>query len=110
LDIINLQALAMGCTGIWCAVCEEGGGMGHSCSITTLVNLARLGNTKVKERYNLPALHRAAVEITKITTGLAPHPRTEVYGAQAMDAIFAAAGDIHLAELIGESTNIRISP
>lgn len=84
--------------------------MGHSCSITTLVNLARLGNEKVKERYNLPALHRAAVEITKITTGSMPHPRTEVYGAQALDAVFAADGDIHLTELIDRNANIRISP
>ena len=31
-----IEALAMGATGLWCAVCEEGGGIGHSCSLTTV--------------------------------------------------------------------------
>ena len=47
-----------------------------------LVNLARLGNTKVTEKYNLKLLYDAAIQVTKITTGELPHGRTEVYGAQ----------------------------
>lgn len=82
-DAAVMEALAMGCTGIWCAVCEEGGGMGHSCSLTTLVNLARLGNKRVSEKYNLRALYDSAIEITKITTGELPPGRTEVYGKRA---------------------------
>eukprot|EP00804_Cyclotella_cryptica_P020817 CCRYP_019252-RA/>CCRYP_019252-RA protein AED:0.37 eAED:0.37 QI:13/1/0.75/1/1/0.5/4/0/92 len=82
----------MGCTGIWCAVCEEGGGMGHACSLTTLVNLARLGNPNISKKYNLRAIYNAAIEVTKLTTGCLPHPRTEVYGAQAMDVVFAEGG------------------
>lgn len=35
-DAAVIEALAMGCTGLWCAVCEEGGGMGHCCSLTTV--------------------------------------------------------------------------
>lgn len=35
-DAAVLEALSMGCSGIWCAVCEEGGGMGHPCSLTTV--------------------------------------------------------------------------
>jgi hypothetical protein len=54
-----------------------------------LVNLARLGNENVKKKYNLHNIYDAAIEVTKLTTGTMPHPRTEVYGAQAMDVVFS---------------------
>lgn len=57
-----------------------------------LVNLARLGNQNVIKKYNLRAMYNAAIEVTKLTTGCLPHPRTEVYGAQAMDVVFAEGG------------------
>jgi hypothetical protein len=31
-----------------CSVCEEGAGVGHSCSLTTLVNLMRMGNPHIE--------------------------------------------------------------
>ena len=44
------------------------------------MNLIRLGNKKVLEKYNCTYLRTAAIEVTKITTGFAPHPRQCVYG------------------------------
>ena len=57
-----------------------------------LVNLARLGNENISKKYNLRAIYNAAIEVTKLTTGCLPQPRTEVYGAQAMDVVFAEDG------------------
>lgn len=116
-DAAVLEALAMGCTGIWCAVCEEGGGIGHASSITTLVNLARLGNEKVLKKYNLGEIHMAAIKVTKIATGQLPFPRTEVFGARALDQLFPAGGGMGerddqkgLADYIGSKEVPRISP
>lgn len=61
-------------------------------SLLQLVNLSRLGNENIAKRYNLRALYSAAIEVTKVTTGDLPHSRTEVYGAQAMDVVFAEGG------------------
>merc|ERR1719352_1493637 len=54
-----LEALSNGATGIWCGLCEEGPACGQSASITTLINLARLGNDHVKKTYNLVNLREA---------------------------------------------------
>lgn len=83
-----LEALALGGTGVWCAVPDEGAAVGHACSCVLLTNLARLGNERVKAKYDFPALREAAIEITLVTTNALPHPRTEVYGARALDFIF----------------------
>ncbi|GBG33169.1 Hypothetical Protein FCC1311_093932 [Hondaea fermentalgiana] len=83
-----LEVLALGATGVWCGIPDEGAAVGHACSCVLLTNLARLGNTRVLERYNFPALREAAIEITRLITDEPPHPRTEVYGARALDVIF----------------------
>ena len=59
--------------------------VGHCSSTVTLVNLHRLGNKYVTQRYNLPALRQAAVAVTKITTGKAPPDNEEVYGPRALE-------------------------
>lgn len=78
------------------------------------MNLARLGNKNVAEKYNLSAMHEAAVRITQITTGSMPYPRTEVYGSQAMDVVFPDGGmgsaGMDLSDLLGCKKNIRVSP
>ena len=56
----------------------------------TLMNLIRLGNTKVTEKYNCVHLRNAAIEITKITTGKPPHPKQVLYGERAIDMVFGA--------------------
>ena len=87
-DSIQLECLRAGANGIWASVCEEGAPMGHACSTITLMNLIRLGNKKVLKKYNCTYLRTAAIEVTKITTGLAPHPRQCVYGGRALDYVF----------------------
>lgn len=110
-----LESLALGATGVWCATCEEGGGMGHASSVTTLINLHRLGNRHVARKYNLKKVYDAAVNITKISTGAVPPPRTEVYGARALDIVWPSGGtggtdNLDLADLVGCEHDIRISP
>jgi len=46
-DASVLECLANGANGIWAGICEEGAAMGHASSCLTLMNLIRLGNTKV---------------------------------------------------------------
>lgn len=78
------------------------------------MNLARLGNKNVAKKYNLSALHEATIKVTQITTGDKPHPRTEVYGSQAMDVVFPEGGmgsaGNHLCEMLGCKENVRVSP
>jgi hypothetical protein len=79
-----LESLACGATGVWSAVCREGAGVGHACSLMTLTNLARMGNAWVSRDFNMPAMRAAAIEVTRIVTGADPHPATEVYGARSL--------------------------
>ena len=48
----QLDCLNGGADGIWASLCEEGAALGHACSSVTIMNLIRLGNTKVLEKYN----------------------------------------------------------
>lgn len=86
-----LEALSNGATGIWCGLCEEGPACGQSASITTLINLARLGNDHVKKTYNLVNLREAAITATKVSTEHAPSHRQEVYGGRALQFAFGEA-------------------
>ena len=52
------QALTDGADGIWCSVAAEGGSVGHASSCLTLINLIRLGNEKVIDRYNCQNLRK----------------------------------------------------
>lgn len=109
-----IEALANGCTGIWCAVAEEGAGVGHCCSLMTLTNLARLGNKHVQEMYNFPKLRAAAVEVTKITTSAPPAPKQELYGPRSMDmlwdaGVMGAAADFDVNEFFGVAKTVRVT-
>ena len=90
-DIVQLECLANGATGIWAGLCEEGAAMGHASSCVTIINLIRLGNEKVKEKWNCQKLCTAAREITKATTGFPPHSRQPVYGERALDVVFESS-------------------
>ena len=51
-DSIVLECLENGADGIWAGVCEEGAAMGHASSCVTIMNLVRMGNKKVQEKFN----------------------------------------------------------
>ena len=109
----QLDFLNGGADGIGCSLCEEGAAMGHACSSITLMNLIRLGNTKVTQKYNCIHLRNTAIEITKITTGKPPHPKQVLYGERAIDLVFGAGsmgGDaFDLAEFFSIETPNRMS-
>ena len=77
---------------MWASLCDEGAAMGHASSTVTLLNLIRLGNTKVLEKYNCTEVRKAAIEVTRLTTGNMSHPKQVVYGAGALDLVFDPAG------------------
>ncbi|KAG2490133.1 hypothetical protein HYH03_011438 [Edaphochlamys debaryana] len=109
----TIECLASGADGVWAGVCDEGPVVGHASSLVTLVNLARLGNPHVAAMYDLPKLREIAIEATKIATGLPPHPRTEVYGARALDVCFDSSmgddGTGMVAAMLGTENEIRIT-
>ena len=84
----TLSCLEHGADGVWASLCEEGAAVGHASSSVTTMNLVRLGNKKVLERYNVEEMREAARKITKITTGQNPSPRQVLYGERALDAVF----------------------
>ena len=83
-----LEVLSMGATGIWCGLCSEGAAMGHADSCTTILNLVRLGNKKILEKFNCKKLREAAINVTKIVTGFPPPARQPIYGERAIDMVF----------------------
>ena len=117
-ESVQLECLKRGADGIWASVCEEGAAFGHACSSITLLNLICMGNKKVQKRYNCTYLRNAAIEVTKITTGILPHPRQCLYGERALDSVFDFGGiaggrsSLHsfdLADFFGEVQPIRVS-
>ena len=110
-----MECLAMGATGIWCAIPEEGAALGHASSCLTIMNLIRLGNWKVQLKYKCTELRKAAAEITKIVTGVEAHPKQPVYGARAVDQVFGLGGmggdgsEFDLAEFFGIEKTMRIT-
>ena len=116
-----LEVLSMGATGVWCGLCAEGAAMGHADSCTTILNLIRLGNKKVQKKFNCKHLREAAINVTKIVTGLPPSPRQPIYGERAIDMVFGfvfsgVADDasiytdgFDLAEFLGLEKTMRIS-
>ena len=107
----QLNCLCRGANGVWASLCEEGGAMGHASSSVTLMNLVRLGNTKVLQKYNCTKVRNAAKRITQITTGRDPHPKQIIYGEQALDLVFEVlgAGNFNLASFFGEECPSRIT-
>ncbi|XP_064402058.1 uncharacterized protein LOC135347879 [Halichondria panicea] len=117
-ETVQLECLCSGANGIWASVAEEGAAMGHACSSITLMNLIRMGNKKVLERYNCTYLRKAAIAITSITTGNDPHPKQVVYGERALDMSFdfggiagghVGKGEFDIAKFFGEKPPVRIS-
>ncbi|XP_068759042.1 uncharacterized protein [Montipora capricornis] len=117
-EMTQLECLVNGANGIWASVCEEGAALGHACSTVTLMNLVRMGNTKVQNSYKCTQLREAACNVTKITTGMPPHPKQVIYGERALDLAFDFGGiaggtvgetDFNLAEFFGEESPVRIS-
>jgi len=119
-NAINMECLAMGATGMWAGLCAEGAGIGHVDTTTTIINLIRLGNTKVEQQFNCKYLREAAINITKITSGELPNPKQPVYGERALDMVssdnFAAliygyttSKGFHMADYLGMKKEIRIT-
>ena len=117
-DVAQADCLAAGANGIWASICEEGAGLGHASSIVTIMNLVRMGNEKVKSAYNCKYLRDAAVNVTKITTGLSAYPKQILYGERALDMAFDFPGiasghsgshDLDVAEFFGLEAPKRIS-
>ena len=76
-----------------------------------MMNLVRLGNSKILKAYNCTYLRKAAIAITKITTGKMPHPKQVLYGERSVDLVFGflGVGDFDLAEFFGVETPNRIT-
>lgn len=91
-EVTQLECLANGADGVWASICREGGPVGHACSINTIMNLVRMGNTKVLQRFNCHYLRQAAINVTKATTGRPPHPEQTIYGECALDVVFDMDG------------------
>lgn len=115
---VQLECLANGANGIWCSICEEGAGLGHACSAVTIMNLIRLGNKKVLQRYNCTALRQAAINVTTAVTGDKPHPMHIIYGERALDLAFNFGGieggvlgpdEFDMAAFFGVKPPLRIS-
>ena len=111
----QLDCIVNGANGIWASLCDEGASMGHASSCIALMNLIRLGNKRVLEQYNCVALRKAAQNVTKITTGLEPHPKQPVYGERALDMVFDMPNfnptkkEFNMAEFFGEKPVMRMT-
>jgi len=117
-DVVQLECLANGATGIWAGLCEEGAAMGHASSCLTIINLARIGNKKVMKKFNTEHLRTASRNVTMATTGSWPHPKQPVCGDRALDVVFTLTyltrnlqdeDDFSLTDFLGEEPIIRIS-
>ena len=83
-----LDCLSNGADGVWASICEEGAAVGHACSSVTVMNMVRLGNKKVLKNFNCLEMRNAARAVTKVTTGMDPHPKQVLYGDRALDMVF----------------------
>ena len=117
-ETTQLKCLMSGADGIWASVSEEGAAVGHACSTITLMNLIRMGNKIVQEKYNCTYLRTAAINITRLTTGMPPAPKQVIYGGRALDLAFGFGGiaggimndtEFDMAEFFGEERPIRLS-
>lgn len=114
-EAVQLECLANGVDGVWASISEEGGALGHACSTNSIMNLVRMGNTKVLKKYNCSYLRQAAINITKITTGQPPQPKQTIYGERALDIVFdleideqAEASKFDLSEFFGVHAPNRV--
>ena len=107
----QIECLSSGADGVWASLCKEGAAVGHACSTVTMMNLVRMGNQKILEKYNCTELREAAIEVTKLTTGKHPSPKQCVYGERAADLVFGflGIGNFDLAKFFGIKTPDRIT-
>ncbi|CAC5393052.1 unnamed protein product [Mytilus coruscus] len=109
-DAVALQVLMDGADGIWASVIKEGAAMGNAPSIVTILNLIRMGNKKVLKKFNCTYLRKAAINMTRITTGVDPHIKQPVYGARALDFVFDLnPEEFDFADFFDEKAPIRIT-
>ena len=115
-DVVQLECLANGATGIWAGLCEEGAAMGHASSCLTIMNLIRMGNMKVLDKFNCRKLRSASRAVTEITTGRPPHPKQPVCGERALDIVFgldhltrSPSTEFYLPEFFDEKYEIRMT-
>ena len=117
-ETVQLECLCSGADGVWASLCEEGAAMGHACSTITMMNLVRIGNKHVLEKYNCTYLREAAINVTEITTGKPPHPKQVVYGDRSLDMSFdfggisgghVGPGEFDMAKFFGVEAPKRIS-
>lgn len=87
-DMSVLECLANGANGIWAGLCEEGAAMGHASSCLTIMNLIRMENKKILDKFTCQEVRNAAIQCTEIVTGNPPHAKQVVVGARAMDQVF----------------------
>ena len=108
----TLSCLEAGANGVWAGICEEGAAMGHASSTIILMNIVRLGNQKVLKTYNYKKFRKAAIEVTRLSTGQAPHHNLAVYGECALDPAFGfiGVGACPLGDFFGERKGNRINP
>lgn len=84
----NLACLAAGATGVWAGLCMDGAALGHADTCTLLMNLIRMGNTKVLQQFNCKYLREAAINTTIAATGHEPWKKQPIYGERAVDMLF----------------------
>jgi len=109
-DATNLKALAGGCDGMWAGICEEGAYVGAASSCVAITNLIRLGNKKVLKKFNCKMLRDAAINVTKITTGVPPLGRQVVYGSRAIEFVVNLNDEeFDMAGFYGEKRVVRMS-
>ena len=105
-----MQVLVSGADGIWASVCNEGAAMGNASSCVTVLNLVRMGNRKILKKFNCTYLRQAAINVTKITTGIPPHKNRPIYGTRALDFVFDLnPEEFDLATFFGEQAPTRIT-
>ena len=107
----QLACLAAGADGVWAGLSDDGAMIGHASSSVTIVNLLRLNNTKVSQKYNIKELKKSANTITRITTGRDPPCNQVLFGENAGDIIIEdiGVGEFNIPYIFDEPYNIRIS-
>ena len=107
----QLECLAAGADGIWAGLSDDGATIGHASSSVTILNLLRLGNTKVIQKYNIKQLKKSATTVTRITTGKDPPCNQVLFGENATDIVFEdfGVGEFDIAHMFNESSSIRLS-
>lgn len=99
-----------GANGIWASICREGAVMGNASTCRTLINMIRMGNKKVLQNFNCSHLRKAAISITKITTGEEPNIKEPIYGERALDLVLSLdKEEFDMAVFFGEKAPVRIT-